>query len=269
MPEITVMMCAYNAEAHLQEALDSILGQSFQDFELLVVDDGSTDRTLAILAACDDARLRVINREHGYIDSLNEGLRLSSGKYIARMDADDRMHPDRLMVQHAIMEAEPSIDLCASHAQAFGDKVDGYARSSGYAGLVDHPRKKFILRNFIIHPTVMIRKTFLTEHSLTYKDYPYAEDYKLWDDMAKCDARFYIEPQVLMYYRFSDNQVSIQKKKEQKATAERIQEEIISDLIAKSEQKILLHNLLQSMLQLEKTNQTPRSALVNYIYTVI
>ena len=103
-PAISVCMPMYNAALHLQECLDSILSQTFGDFELLIVDDGSTDESVAIAEACSDPRVRLIKNEHDYIASLNLLLAEAKGKYIARMDADDVMMPYRLEVQYGYME---------------------------------------------------------------------------------------------------------------------------------------------------------------------
>lgn len=89
MPKVTVLLCVHNAENYIDECINSILVQSFEDFELLIVDDGSTDNTLNKLMNYPDSRIRIIQRDHGYIDSLNYGLHASTGEYIARMDADD------------------------------------------------------------------------------------------------------------------------------------------------------------------------------------
>lgn len=121
-PEITVAMTAYNAAAHLRGAMDSILAQSFEDFELLVVDDGSTDTTLALAQSCDDKRVRVerlpVNK--GRATARNMALGRARGRYLAWMDADDVALPHRLQAQHACLEARPDIHICGSAIQYFG-----------------------------------------------------------------------------------------------------------------------------------------------------
>ena len=118
MPTVSVIMSAYNAEAFLREALDSILAQTFEDFELIVVDDGSVDRTLEILAEYTDPRLRVIqNRCNlGAGAARNQGLRVARGKYFAVQDADDASVPDRLALQVAYLDAHPDVGLIGSTA---------------------------------------------------------------------------------------------------------------------------------------------------------
>ena len=121
-PEITVAMPAYNAAAHLHEAMDSILAQSFEDFELLVVDDGSTDNTLALAQSIDDKRVRVerLPANKGRATARNMALGRARGRYLAWMDADDIAMPHRLEVQHACLEALPQIHICGGGVQYFG-----------------------------------------------------------------------------------------------------------------------------------------------------
>ena len=136
-PEITVAMPAYNAAAHLQEAMDSILAQSFEDFELLVVDDGSTDNTLALAQSIDDKRVRVerLPANKGRATARNMALGRARGRYLAWMDADDIATPHRLEVQHACLEACPQIHVCGGGVQYFGqsDALEFFPEQPGAA----------------------------------------------------------------------------------------------------------------------------------------
>lgn len=108
---ISVVMPVYNGAKHLRECLDSILSQTFGDFELLIVDDGSTDNTCEIIESYNDARICLIRNKHDYIASCNLLLSEARGKYIARMDADDIMMPDRLAYQYEYMESHPDVSV--------------------------------------------------------------------------------------------------------------------------------------------------------------
>ncbi|MCS2195960.1 glycosyltransferase [Bacteroides faecis] len=99
MPEITVLMPVRNGEKYIKNAIDSVLNQTLTDFEFLIIDDGSTDRTVKIIQDYADERIHLVKRKHQFIQNLNEGLQLASGAYIARMDADDIMHTERLRIQ--------------------------------------------------------------------------------------------------------------------------------------------------------------------------
>lgn len=122
MPEITVAMPAYNAAADLREAMDSILAQTFEDFELLVVDDGSTDGTFALAGATGDSRVRVerLPGNRGRATARNMALGRARGRYLAWMDADDIAHPRRLELQHVCLEAQPDTHICGAGVEYFG-----------------------------------------------------------------------------------------------------------------------------------------------------
>ena len=123
-PEITVAMPTYNAAAYLREAMDSILAQTFEDIELLVVDDGSTDATLAIAkeAARADSRVRIerLPDNRGRATARNMALGRARGRYLAWMDADDIALPRRLELQHACLEAQPDMHICGAGVEYFG-----------------------------------------------------------------------------------------------------------------------------------------------------
>lgn len=249
---ITVLMPAYNAERYIAEAVESVLCQSFEDFELLVLDDGSSDRTRDIVQAYDDERIRLVACQHDYINTLNTGIELSKGKYIARMDADDIMHPDRLRIQLSLLEEEPKITLCATWMRGF-DTAQGASRIiQSIAGVIDKPILPLLGSNFIAHPTVMMRKEFLCNNSLYYSPgYPYAEDYKLWVDMALAGAVFYIEPEPLLHYRVHNEQVSQKNLDIQGDSAMRIQKEIVSHLLS-TEQYNPLDKVYAELVELER-----------------
>src|SRR5215467_8249434 len=106
MPKVTVLLTVYNGERYLHEAIDSILGQTFQDFEFLIINDGSTDGTRELILSYHDRRIRLIDNEYniGQTRSLNRGLVLAMGQFLARQDADDISEPDRLASQVAFLE---------------------------------------------------------------------------------------------------------------------------------------------------------------------
>ena len=249
MCEISVVMPVYNAEMYVKDAIESVLKQSFGVFEFIIIDDGSTDKTCSIIQSFDDKRIKLIVNKHDFIGSLNLGLDSAEGKYIARMDADDIMHIDRLKIQYSIMENETEITVCGAGIVRFGANLRPESLAH-FSGLIKNPLLKFIQRNFLFHPTAMIRTDFLREHKLKYENYFYAEDFKFWTEIAKMGGQFYIDNQPLLYYRISDNQVSKQKSEEQKATTEIIITEIIEYLIEQnnseySELSMTFSNLCQ------------------------
>ena len=233
MKSVSVLMPAYNCGNFIKDAIDSVLNQSFGDFEFLIVDDGSTDETVSVIESYKDDRIVLIRNEHDFIGSLNCGLSLARGKYIARMDADDIMHPDRLRVQYTVMEECPEIDICSSWMYAFGKEISKTLMSTT-GGLVASPVNMLLKFNFVYHPTVMLRTDFIRSHQLEYQRYEHAEDFKLWFEIAKRKGVFYIEPQPLLYYRVSSQQVTQQYRSRQIDTTVRIKKEIIDYLIGQS-----------------------------------
>ena len=121
-PVITVLLPTYNAAAWLGAAIDSLLHQSYRDFELLVIDDGSTDRTPSLLNTYKDDRIRVLRHEHnsGLIASLNHGIDVAKGKFIARMDADDICMPQRFERQLLFLKTHPEVSICGTWMREFG-----------------------------------------------------------------------------------------------------------------------------------------------------
>lgn len=179
-PRITVLMPARNAAAHIDEAARSILAQTFGDFELLVVDDASTDDTVARLEALGDPRIRIVRAPARLklAGALNFGIREARGAWIARMDADDVSLPRRLETQAAFLQRHPDIAIVGSDVLAFG---------AGPEQRLRYPRKAdevvaFALFNCpFAHPAVMFRRAAFIEHGLEYDvTYYPTEDYELW-----------------------------------------------------------------------------------------
>ena len=123
VPSISVLMPAYNAQAFIRQSVQSVLAQTFEDFELIVVNDGSTDDTAAILAAFDDPRLRIIDnpRNLGIVGTLNHGHQIARGRYIARQDADDFSLPLRFARQKAFLDTNPQTVIVASEMTLLED----------------------------------------------------------------------------------------------------------------------------------------------------
>lgn len=231
MNEISIIMPTYNAEKHINEAIDSVLKQTFDKYEFIIIDDGSTDKTVSIIRSYQDERIKLIENKHNFIESLNIGLNTASGKYIVRMDADDIMHIDRLRIQYAIMEEEPSITVCGSWVIPFGSISNDIVFRSVF-GLIEYPILKLLNGNIFYHPTIIIRTSFLRNFCLKYEHYEYAEDYKLWFEIAKRGGIFYIESQSLLKYRISEEQISNQKRDKQNESSLKIRREILDYLIS-------------------------------------
>lgn len=232
-------MPIYNAELYVAEAIESALGQSFDNFEFIIIDGGSTDRTLSIIRAFKDNRIKLIVNKCNFGDSLNLGISNAKGKYIARMNADDIMHVDRLRIQYAIMEDEKDITVCGTWVTPIGKNIllpDVIGNNR--CGLIENPLMTFLCGgNYIFHSTIMMRAEFLKKHGLKYENYFYSEDFKLWSEIAKLGGRFYIDNQPLLYYRLSDTPITEEKNKKRRNSSDCIIQEIIEYLIDQNEIK--------------------------------
>ena len=219
-PAITVCMPVYNAARYLRECIDSILAQTFTDFELLIVDDGSTDNSRDIVRSYRDKRIRLMENRHDYIGSLNKLLDEARGKYIARMDADDVMMPYRLEAQFGYMEKHTEVGVLGGGFQQIGQLHNKFT-----------PLPKVSMQDMInaccvAHPTVMIRASVLERYGLRYEeDFKYAEDCRLWMQMMKHEVIFHNITVPVIKYRISEDQITSRHPSEQKERAERVKKD--------------------------------------------
>lgn len=221
-PLVTVLMPAYNAAPYLREAVDSILGQTLTDFELLVVDDGSTDETVEILNGYRDPRLRVVlsPSNQGVTAALNRGLDLAAGRYIVRMDADDISLPDRLDKQVRYLDEHPEIGVCGGSIHGFNDKRE-------FDPPVPHPQWHEPMActlpfgTVLLHPTVIFRSELFRDGLRYDPDYPHAEDYELWCRLARI-TRLAVLPAIVLRYRMHGHSVSSRFHRIQMETTQRI-----------------------------------------------
>ena len=241
-PRISVLMCVFNGQEYLADAVQSVLDQTFGDFEFLIVNDGSTDGSAAILSSFRDLRIRVIENSHnlGLIRSLNIGLDAARGEFIARMDADDSCTPDRLEKQIAFFDSHPDIGVCGSSLSIIGnDEIYRYPQT--------HEEIKLALLEYnpMAHPSIMMRNSLLRRELLRFDpDFPDAEDYELWT-RAVFATRFANLPETLLRYRKHEGQVTQRKMEQVVATSGRIKLRLLNSLgIAPTEAEKKLHLLL-------------------------
>lgn len=211
MPEVTVLMPFHNAARWIAQAVGSIFKQSFTDFELLAIDDGSNDGSDEILRGLGDPRLRLVRipRKGGIALALNEGIRLANGPLIARQDADDLSSPDRLKLQVEYLTRHPEIAALATCFQVIDQAGKPHSRSVPRSNrILAPPDIQTALRrgNCIAHGTVMGRKQVLQDLG-GYRSFPRAQDYDLWLRLTKRYQMGKI-PQLLYYYRVHPAQVS-------------------------------------------------------------
>lgn len=228
-PVVSVVMPVYNCEAYIHDAVESVLSQTFSDFELLIIDDCSTDRTLEVISQFNDPRIYVFHKSvnSGITDSLNLGIEKARGRYIARMDGDDVCEPHRFQVQVDYMEAHPEVGLTGSWYRIIGTNEPVPAPQK-------HSDIKLAMLEYcpIAHPTVFLRKQVLETFSLRYdKSYEMAEDYELWSRLL-LHSEVYIIPEFLLRYRRHVNQSSARSADLQQALSGKIRCTMLRQLVA-------------------------------------
>lgn len=213
MPLISVVMPARNAAATLAESLESLATQSFKDFELVLVNDGSSDETVAIAESfAARLNLRLVHHEssHGVARSINDGLAQSDSEFVARLDSDDLAQPERLARQLEFLRANPQVGVCGTHVLVF-------SREHEQSFVLNHPtgsasiRTALVQRCAIAHPSVMLRRQVF-ELAGTYDvRFDFAEDYELWCRASLLGVQFANIAEPLTHYRKHAGQVSQQK----------------------------------------------------------
>lgn len=200
-PKITVLMSVYNGENYLKEAIDSILGQTFKDFEFLIIDDGSTDSSLNIIKSYTDTRIRLVPNEQniGLTKSLNRGLGLALGEYIARMDVDDISLPKRLETQIKALEATLA-DICFCRS-IFVNEINGKEHVWQEKDWLFTRWRGLFENEYGLHSAVMFRRLSILRIGGYDKSFIQAQDYDLWDRCVLCGLNFtYTSTPLLRYY---------------------------------------------------------------------
>ena len=211
-PLVSILMPVYKTAPYLIKAMDSMLCQTFKDFELIVLDDCSPDNAEEILDAYDDSRIVRYKGENnvGLSNVLNVGIEMARGKYIARMDSDDISLPNRLQIQVDYLEAHSEIDLVSVGMQLFGVKESVWIRER-------NPEKVKIEALFhspVLHASSMWRKDSFERHGLRFRqEMVPAEDYDLWTRAMLKGLKLVNLPEVLYEYRIHEAQATVQTDK--------------------------------------------------------
>lgn len=239
-PRVTVLMSVYNGARYLPEAMNSILDQSYGDFEFLVIDDGSTDGSVTIMESHRDRRIRILrNRSNlGLAVSLNKGLDLAEGEYIARMDADDISLRDRLAKQVAFMDRNREVGVCGTWIRFIGEREQ----------VVDFPTDPdkiqcdLFFLNVVGHPSVVLRRDFFRKHGLYYDtSLKRTQDYDLW---VRASRLFPIANigEVLLDYRMHEEQAAKRYREDQRRTSRIVWHKQLMDIgIQPTEEELELH----------------------------
>jgi glycosyltransferase involved in cell wall biosynthesis len=235
LPLVSVLMPVYNGEKYLRPAIDSILNQSFTDYEFIIINDGSTDSSEEIILSYTDPRIRYVKNEKNIklIATLNKGLDLCRGEFIARMDADDIAYPARFEKQVKFMSANPGYGLCGTDID-----IDSKNKSWVRLGDTEFIHFCFLFHNPICHPTTFIRTEIIRKHKIYFPaEYIHAEEYILWLrilDHSKCINL----DEKLLNYRLHEGQVSKVFKADQIQMGHRIRLELFHEIVFFSTEKI-------------------------------
>ena len=247
-PEISIIMSVYNGGKYLRESIDSILNQTFNNFELILVDDKSTDNTKQIIETYKDRRIKVIenNKNIGLTKSLNKAIKQSKGKYIARMDADDISHQDRLKEQYNFMEKSPDISIAGSFMNIINESGEIISINKIYTSF---KVIKFVLlfKNCILHSSIIARSKDLKKIGFYNEKYKYTQDLDLYSRAINKNLKIAIIPKVLVSSRIHKETISkrpesnkLQKINRQKICLENINKYITSS----NKEKIILGNAI-------------------------
>lgn len=232
-PKVSVILSVYNSEKYIKEAILSILTQSYSDFELIIIDDGSTDKTALILDEFNDERIvRTKNDLNlGLIGSLNKGIQLARGEFVARMDADDISELERLAKQVAFLDAHPEVGVLGTGMR----QVDRRGRFvSFFTPKEDHRDilHQLLIDTAIAHATVMIRKNLLSDVGGYDLNFPHTEDAELWSRLVMKTSFANLREPLYVRRLHGDSIMSLYGKFQEEQTR-KIREKLLDSLIQK------------------------------------
>ena len=211
MPKVTVLMPTYNVAPYVKEAIESVLYQTYRDFELLVIDDCSIDNTVDVVRSIDDPRIRIVQNEKnvGLAENLNHGLSHITTEYVARMDGDDIALPHWLASEVAVLDAHPEVGVCGGGFERFGTVKSLVRFPEGHDAIAAN----MLFECTTIVPTV--RTEVIRRHNLRYRTDAFpAEDYRFWADCLRV-TRFANVADTLFLYRMHPTQICTARREEQ------------------------------------------------------
>lgn len=236
-PLVSVICCFYRENpAWVRQSVESILSQTYRHFEFIMICDDPENGPLVDLlkkyASADPRILLIVNGQNiGITRSLNKGLQIAGGEFIARMDADDIALPDRLEKQVSYLAAHTETSICATDVNTINSR-GRIIRRHKYRGLDN--QKYLFCRNIYAHPSIMFRKDILRYRTPLYNEvFRYAQDYELWTFLLLKGCRFHMLEETLLLYRKSERQISSGHKKEQRGFFKKAHKVLVTDWLAK------------------------------------
>ncbi len=227
-PLVSVVIAAYNASRFIKDAIDSVLNQTYSNLEIIVVEDGSVDNTLAVLQSFSDVRIKLLlnNKNQGLIYSLNKGLQYAKGEYIARFDADDICRPNRI-------ESQLSFFL-SSQADIIGCDIERFGTIKGTAKFPHSDAEikiHMLFNNPMVHPAIFFHRELIDKGLFRYDEkWKHVEDYELWVRLMD-QCRFANIPKVLLKYRTSSQSVCFQNSDEQDLKSDLIRQAVLHKIL--------------------------------------
>ena len=227
MPKVSVIMSAYNDSKYIRQSIDSILSQTFEDFEFIIIDDASSDDTVQIIESYSDKRIRLIcnDENQGLTKNLNKALGYATGEYIARMDGDDISHADRFEKQVKYLDEHSDVVLTGTATHSFG-------ATDLYFFLPDDSEElkiRMLIRPVFAHPTFMFRKKLFGEGIRYDESFRSAQDYEFASRVAR-DHKIGRLHDVLLEYRVHDKQISQTQNSGQNNNADRVRNKLFENL---------------------------------------
>lgn len=219
VPEVSIIMPVYNRELYVEEAIESILKQTYQNFEFIIIDDCSTDQTLEKIKCFSDKRIKVLTlgENKGNYFARNLGIENARGKYICVMDSDDISTPTRIQQQYGFMENNTEYGICGGGVKII-DSTETMIPPSDYEEI-----KVWLMANIIfIHPTIFIRRDMINKYNLNYEsNYRYSADY---DFLAKASSHFPVTNlrEIVLHYRRHPEQISTAFRRDQGKIADQV-----------------------------------------------
>ena len=248
MPLVSVVIPIYNTESFLRETIDSVLCQTLNDFELILLDDGSTDHSVDIIHSYHDSRILFIPCPHDFIGTLNRGYGEAKGTYIAQMDSDDLMMPKRLQIQYDFMEANPHIAACGGWMHSFGKRAYPIRKPETHEQIV----LDMLLHGQILNPTGFVRTEFLRKHQIKHeREYSFFSDNKFWSEIAKRGKLANI-PQILNLYRTWVEQLTVKHLPELQNIKSKIRMEMIEYHLSFLNKKVSKGKQMQKLIPVLK-----------------
>lgn len=268
MAEMSIIMAVCGDDDHIAESIESVLNQSFPDFELIIATYSLTNSELSVTSSYEDKRISLIDGGNNYIESMNLGLQASKGKYVIHMHAGDLMHIDLLKLNHSRLEESLEITVCGSWVSFFGEKMNRRICDET-TGLIYRPLLRMIFDESCFNFSAMIRRAFIAEHELLYQDYAHTEDFKLSADIASLGGVFYMESQPLLYRRMNDTKILRKHRLQKLQSMSKIKRELLNSLCDKNKTYPAFTSLCNSYFELADQDILSQNEMFRTIHALV